>query len=111
MARSLTQVIASLPQAEQEAIARQSEQLKREYLALQELRKAMNLTQNEIAERLNIAQEGVSRLERRSDLMISTLRKYIEAMGGQLNIIAQLPNLPPIHISGFSDKAKQPPPE
>lgn len=102
MGRSFTEVIGALPQEEQDAIQTQSEQLITEYMALQEIRKAMNLTQKEVAEKLHIAQDGVSRLEKRSDLMISTLRKYIEAMGGQLNIVAQLPNRPPVYISEFS---------
>ncbi|MFT4929639.1 MAG: DNA-binding XRE family transcriptional regulator [Phenylobacterium sp.] len=104
MGRSFKEVIGSLPKEEQDAIQKQSSQLKAEYMALQEIRKAMDMTQKEVASKLHIAQDGVSRLEKRSDLMISTLRKYIEAMGGKLNIVAELPNHPPIYISGFSDK-------
>jgi DNA-binding XRE family transcriptional regulator len=102
MGRSFKDVVAALPKDEQAAIQSQNDTLKREYMALQEIRKAMSLTQKDVAAKLHIAQDGVSRIEKRSDLMISTLRKYIEAMGGELNIIAELPNLPPIHISAFS---------
>jgi transcriptional regulator with XRE-family HTH domain len=102
MGRAFKDVVATLPKDEQAAIKSQSDTLKKEYMALQELRKAMSMTQKEVAAKLDISQDGVSRIEKRSDLMISTLRKYIEAMGGKLNIVAELPNLPPIHISEFS---------
>ena len=74
-----------------------------EYMALQDLRKAMDLTQKDMAKELNISQDGVSRLERRSDMLLSTLRKYIEGMGGQLNLVAQFPDRPPVEISGFAE--------
>jgi len=48
-------------------------------------------------------QEAISRLERRSDLLLSTLNSYIRAMGGELNIIAEFPNRPPVKVSGFED--------
>jgi len=59
-----------------------------EYKTLQELRRARELTQVEIARALNIRQASVAQMEKRSDLMISTLRGYIEGMGGTLNIRA-----------------------
>ena len=102
MGRSFKDVITGLPQDEQEAIESQSKLLKKEYMALQEIRKAMSLTQKDVATKLDIGQDGVSRIEKRSDLMISTLRKYIEAMGGKLNIVAELPGRPPVYISEFS---------
>jgi transcriptional regulator with XRE-family HTH domain len=58
---------------------------------LAELRGARNLTQEELAERLNIAQSNVSRLEQRDDILVSTLRQVIEAMGGELELQAAFP--------------------
>ncbi len=101
--RTVDAIIAKLPREEQEAIARRSQELIAEYMALQELRKAMDLTQKDVARELGIAQDGVSRLEKRSDLLISTLRKYIEAMGGTLRIVAEFPDRPPVAITGFSE--------
>ncbi len=72
-------------------------------MALQELRKAMALTQTDVANKLHISQDGVSRLEQRSDLLLSTLRKSIQARGGELNIIARFPNHPPVELIGFSE--------
>ena len=60
-------------------------------MALHELRSARELTQGALAEQLNLEQPAVSKLERRADMYVSTLRKYIEAMGGQLEIIAHFP--------------------
>ncbi len=77
------------------------------YLTLQELRKAHDLTQEALAAKLNIKQENVSRIEKRSDLLLSTLRGYVEAMGGELELIVQFPDSPPITLDGFSDLRAQ----
>ena len=61
-------------------------------MGLAELREAMNLTQESLAEALHVKQASISKVERRSDMYISTLRKIIEAMGGELQIIANMPN-------------------
>ena len=59
---------------------------------LAELRGARNLTQEELAERLSISQSNVSRLEHRDDILVSTLRQVIEAMGGELELQAVFPD-------------------
>jgi DNA-binding Xre family transcriptional regulator len=59
---------------------------------LAELRGALNLTQEELAERLEIAQSNVSRLEGRDDMLISTLREVVAAMGGELHLEAVFPD-------------------
>ncbi|NES25749.1 MAG: helix-turn-helix transcriptional regulator, partial [Symploca sp. SIO3E6] len=74
-----------------------------EHMALQELRKAMAFTQEQIAQELGMDQGNLSKLERRTDLMLSTLRRYIEAMGGSLKIIAEFPEKPPIEVTGFEN--------
>ena len=65
-------------------------------MALRELRKAHHRTQASMAKQLGISQDGVSRLEKRSDLLLSTLRNYVEAMGGNLRLIAEFPDQPPV---------------
>lgn len=60
-------------------------------MALHELRSARELTQGALAAQLNLEQPAVSKLERRADMYVSTLRKYIEAMGGELEIIGHFP--------------------
>ncbi len=60
-------------------------------MALDELREALKLTQESLAESLHVNQAAISKVERRADMLISTLRKIIEAMGGELEIRAILP--------------------
>jgi len=71
-------------------------------LSLNQLREARSLTQTSLAELLGIPQGGVSRLERRADMYVSTLRNYIRAMGGELKITAVFPN-GAVEISQFED--------
>lgn len=52
-----------------------------------------------MAKQLGIAQDSVSRLEKRSDLLLSTLRKTVEAMGGELSLVAEFPDRPPVVLS------------
>jgi predicted transcriptional regulator len=61
-------------------------------MALNELREAVNVTQTSLAEVLGVKQASISKIERRSDMYLSTLRKIIEAMGGKLEIVAIMPN-------------------
>jgi len=60
-------------------------------MPMHELRRARQLSQQQLAEILDIKQGSVSKLERRTDLYISTLRRYIEAMGGELELQAHFP--------------------
>lgn len=53
--------------------------------------------------KLGIKQENVSRIEKRSDLLISTLSDYLEAMGGKLNLVAEFPDRPPVTLTGIAD--------
>jgi len=71
-------------------------------MALHELRNARELTQGALAEQLKLEQPAVSKLERRTDMYVSTLRKYIEAMGGELEIIAHFPE-GNVRITQFED--------
>ena len=74
-----------------------------EEMALCELRKAHHHTQASVARQLGISQDGVSRLEKRSDVLLSTLRNYVEAMGGKLSLVAEFPDQSPVTLTGFSD--------
>ena len=72
-------------------------------MRLPELRKARQLSQATIAELLTMSQGDVSRLERRTDVYVSTIRRYLEAAGGRLRILAEFPDAEPIEIIGFSE--------
>ena len=73
---------------------RRIEAIKEELLAempLHELRRARSLTQQDLAKALNVNQPAVSKLEQRADMYVSSLRSYIEAVGGRLRIVAEFP--------------------
>jgi hypothetical protein len=67
-------------------------------LTLRDLRQAEQLTQERMAELMGVEQENVSRLERRADLLLSTLSSYVAAMGGRLRLIAEFPDRKPVAI-------------
>lgn len=77
-------------EARAEARARTDEML--EEIALQELRKALNLTQEQVAEAMKLNQGVVSKLEYQRDIYVSTLRKFVTAMGGELKLVATFPD-------------------
>ena len=83
-------------------IAARAATLIAEERSLQELRQAHKLTQKRMAQVLGIGQDSVSRLEQRSDLLISTLRGYIEALGGRLSLVAEFPDQEPVILSGIA---------
>jgi transcriptional regulator len=71
-------------------------------MPLQELRQAHQMSQERLAELLSTKQANISRIERRTDMYISTLRSYIQAMGGELDIIARFPD-GEVYINQFED--------
>lgn len=109
MGRTLKDVLASLPKARRQAIERETQQLIEQELTLRELRKAHKLTQTRLATSLHTSQEVISRIENNSDLLLSTLRKYVEAVGGELHLTARFPGKGPVTISGFGILTKRRP--
>lgn len=103
MSKDLKTFIASLPQEEQEAIDKKSRQLIAEEMSLQKLRKARTCSQEKVGAMLDINQSAVSKLERRTDMYVSTLRGYIQAMGGTLEIVASFPDQTKIKINQFEE--------
>ena len=99
----LQDVWDKLPEARQQRIRARAEALEAQYLALHELRKAAGLTQASVSKALNMPQSNVSRLEKNSDMLISTLRNYVEAVGGKLNLTVELPDKPPVFLTGLGD--------
>ncbi len=98
---SLKTIRESLLAGRQAGIIARTAELTAEKMMLRNLRKARDLTQERLAELLSIGQGGISRLEKRSDLLLSTLRSYIEAMGGSLELVATFPDHPPVTIKGL----------
>ena len=98
---TLTEKMNSLPEARRKKVEKRAEKLIAEEMSLRDLRKALRRTQSRVASDLGINQENVSRIERRTDLLISTLSGYVEAMGGKLHLVAEFPDRPPITLTGI----------
>jgi transcriptional regulator with XRE-family HTH domain len=101
--RSLDEFINSLPSDAQADIQTRAVNAIEEEMTLRQLRKARRLSQDTVAKSLHISQSDVSKLERRTDVYISTLRNFIEATGGELEIIARYPDRSPVRIHQFQD--------
>jgi transcriptional regulator with XRE-family HTH domain len=84
--------MAGLPKKRQRAIKKRAAALIAEEATLRQVREARERSQEEVAKQLHIKQAAVSKLERRTDMYLSTLRGLIEAMGGKLEIVARFPN-------------------
>ncbi len=94
MAKNLEHLMAELPVARRATIEARAGNL----ATLKDLRQAAAQTQQDLAATLGVGQDTISRLEKRSDMLLSTLRRYVEAMGGTLQLVAQFPNRPPVVI-------------
>src|ERR1700720_1937628 len=103
MPRNVNDIIKKLSPAQRRKVEARAAQLIAEEMTLQELRRARKITQQKMAKSLNIGQEGVSKIERRSDLLISTLRRTVEAMGGSLSLVAEFPDRDPVILSGIAE--------
>ena len=92
MAIKLDDFMDKLPKKRQQAIQKRAAELLAEEATLRQLREARERSQEDLAKKLQIKQAAVSKLERRTDMYLSTLRSYIEAMGGELEIVARFPD-------------------
>jgi DNA-binding XRE family transcriptional regulator len=101
--KTLDQKMKSIGPARRKKVEARAAGLIAEEMTLQELRQARKLTQVRMAKVLGISQDGVSRLEKRSDLLLSTLRKSVEAMGGNLSLVAEFPDREPVVLSGIAE--------
>lgn len=90
MAKSFELLKAKMPKQALKMVKQLTQKMMLE-MPLQELRQARSLSQERLAQLLDTKQANVSRIEKRADMYISTLRSYVEAMGGELQIIAHFP--------------------
>ena len=91
MAKSFNELRAKMSPEQQEQAKAKTEAIIR-MLPLYELRLARKLSQAQLAETMHVNQAAVSKMERRADIYISTLRRYVEAVGGKLVISADFPD-------------------
>ena len=100
---SLEEMLARQTGESRRRIEEMTAELIAEELNLREVRRLRKLTQARLSKKLKIGQEGVSRIEKRSDLYISTLRNYVEGVGGKLKLVVELPDRPPVLLSGLGE--------
>jgi transcriptional regulator with XRE-family HTH domain len=101
---NVNEIIRKLSPAERKKVEDRAAELIAEEMSLRDLRKARKLTQARVAKTLGITQDSVSRLEKRSDLLLSTLRKTVKAMGGDVRIVAQFPDRSPVVVTHLAEE-------
>jgi len=109
MPTTLDDKMKKLNAARRKKVEERAAQLIAQEMSLRDLRKARSLTQERIAEILKTSQDRVSRLEKRSDLLISTLRRYVIAVGGNLSLVAEFPDREPVILAGLATMDSEPP--
>lgn len=100
---NLERIRKELSPARRRKVEARAAELIAEEMTLQELRRARRLTQVGVAKKLGVSQDGISKLEQRSDLLLSTLRKTVEAMGGRLSLVAEFPDRNPVVLRGIAE--------
>jgi DNA-binding XRE family transcriptional regulator len=103
MTVSLEEMLALESEESQRRIKEMTAAMVAEELNLREVRRLRKLTQARLSKKLKIGQEGVSRIEKRSDLYISTLRSYVEGVGGELTLMVRFPDQPPVFLTGLGE--------
>lgn len=101
------QVLALESEEFQLSVRQRAVEMIAEELNLRELRRLRKLTQARLSKRLKIGQEGVSRIEKRTDMYLSTLREYVEGVGGKLSLVVEFPNQAPVVLSELGENARR----
>lgn len=107
MGMTLKEIMNSLPPEERRKIETRAKELIAEELSLQDLRKAMGKTQVEMAKKLGVGQDAISRVEKRTDMLISTLGDHVRGLGGELKLIAEFPGRPSVRLTGIESIARK----
>lgn len=105
MGRTLNDVVAALPEARRARVEARARELIEEVESLSELRRMAGKAQVDIAAALRVKQPSISKIEKQADMYLSTLRSYVEAIGGKLELVVRLPSRAPVRIEHFGDVA------
>jgi transcriptional regulator with XRE-family HTH domain len=105
MGRSLDKIVSGLPRDARVVMETRHDELKQEVEGLRELRQLAGKAQADIASALKISQPSVSKIENQTDMHLSTLRNYVEAVGGELELTVKLPKRPALRIHHLGDLA------
>jgi transcriptional regulator with XRE-family HTH domain len=105
MTVSLEEILNQMPEEERAEVFRRADEIRQE-INLREMRRLRKITQARLSKKLKIGQEGISRIERRADLYLSTLRNYVEGVGGKLSLVVEFPDRAPVLLSGFGEESE-----
>lgn len=103
MGRTIHEIMKAWPAERRARVEANANRLIDEFRTLQDLRKARELTQVKVAALLGIKQENVSRVEKRTDMLLSTLREYVVALGGKLELVVEFKNRSPVLLTSIMD--------
>jgi DNA-binding XRE family transcriptional regulator len=103
---TLEEILNEMPEERRTSIYQRAQEIRGE-INLREMRRLRKLTQARLSKKLKIGQEGVSRIEKRTDLYLSTLRSYVEGVGGKLSLIVEFPDGPPVILTGLGESANE----
>jgi hypothetical protein len=104
MGRPVSQIISALPAQRQRRIEKRCQELKQQDIeSLRELRQIAGKAQTDIAAALRIKQPSVSKIEKQADMYLSTLRGYVEAIGGELELVVRLRERPVMRVYRLAD--------
>ena len=101
--RTLSEIMETLPAERREKIARKAKEIIAEVDSLAALRGVSAISQENLAKAMGVSQPVVSRIERQSDLLLSTLRGYVAALGGSLDLVVSFPGVGSVRLASFSD--------
>lgn len=103
MGRKLRDHLAALPQERRERVAERREAMLAHADALRSLRERLGKPQTFIAEQLGMSQPAVSKMEHQTDMTLSALRAYVEALGGRVDVVVELPGQDPVRLESLAD--------
>ena len=103
LGRTRKEIMDSLPPADRAAVEARTAELHAEVEGLKALRKLARRSQEQIARSLGIKQPAIVKIERQTDLYLSTLRRFVEAAGGTLELRVELPGTGVIHLTGMGE--------
>src|ERR1700694_2300828 len=109
MGRTLSEMIDALPKQRRERIDARYRELRDDVESLRELRKVAGKAQADIAAALKIKQPSVSKIEQQTDMYLSTLRSYVEAIGGELDLVVRLPSRRAMRLHRLGEVFSGPP--
>jgi DNA-binding XRE family transcriptional regulator len=92
-------ILHDMGDEERAAVEREGRKIAGDARTIAEIRKALSMTQSQVARTLEITQGALSQMEKRDDMMVSTVQSYIEALGGELKMVVEFPGMSPFELS------------